>query len=712
MKKISTFYLTILSVITPVAVGYSQESVNADTTSSEVNVSPVVPIDNARDAVTISTSQVPENAIDVGTIGPDEPADASMAEESSIDQPASQPDFPTAATFPLEDEDEVGMLVEDVTVEEESPVVESTEVEATAESPEFMEADIEMDFSGDGEMEFPSDESAPNLAMADEEFISVDFPDEEVRTIIRNVADLYDLNVVIPQGLEGRTSIKLRNVTWRQVFEVVLEPLDHGFILDRNIIKILGNEKLRSKTDTRVFPINYALVSNLKDSLTPFVDAARGGRVQVDERTNTLIVTETPKQLTEIAEIIERLDKENPQVMIETKFIEITNTDQSNIGISWSSLNNYQLTAGPFNRLYDRTKDDSEIKTLTSNVDDVGFLDSQLANATDYTNTAARALPTNQDERNAAIAFNNTVPVDQRIPVPEEVFDYGGTSDFIDSLSEQIGITDSAVFNAQEFNVILSALESNSDVELVSNPTVVTLDGEDALIAIGTRYPIPSFTYNDERGTFEVSGFEYEDIGINLNVRPQVNNSGFIRMSIAPEVSSLAGEVNFGSAGSTAQIPIIGSRRTESEIILKDDHTLAIGGLIQKSTTNGGDRIPYLSDIPYLGKLFQSKSNDLIATNLIIFVTAKILNESGTSYRDYVDPRTLYSMGILDTDVPGNPIPDKQKNALEEIRRLRNEAARVNSELAYQAVLDKLNKKNDEEVEELMSEEPFKSRAR
>ena len=145
------------------------------------------------------------------------------------------------------------------------------------------------------------------------------------------------------------------------------------------------------------------------------------------------------------------------------------------------------------------------------------------------------------------------------------------------------GRIDTAVFSASAFSVVLSALESQSEAQLISNPTVVTLNNTPATINIGDEFPIPNFNYNEERGTFEVSGFDFKPIGINLQVTPHVNSAGFIDLNIRPEVSSLSRTVSFGGAGG-AQIPVISTRKTESTITIKDGYTLAIGGLIEKTT--------------------------------------------------------------------------------------------------------------------------------
>ena len=206
--------------------------------------------------------------------------------------------------------------------------------------------------------------------MTEEETISVDFPDEEVRTILRNVADLFDLNVVIPDTLQGRTSVKLRNITWRQVFEVALEPLGFTYVEDRNIIRIKSIEELTTEpVDTRVFVLNYATAEELQNSIAPLIDTAAGGRVQVDDRSNALVITERPSRMNQIQEIIEKLDKATDQVMIETKFIEVENTDQKNIGVNWSSLEGYGASAGPFQREWSRNRvsQDDSIRNDTSN---------------------------------------------------------------------------------------------------------------------------------------------------------------------------------------------------------------------------------------------------------------------------------------------------------------------------------------------------------
>lgn len=486
------------------------------------------------------------------------------------------------------------------------------------------------------ELIFPEEtDDTGSASFGSDETISVDFPDEEIRTILRNVADLYDLNLVIPDSLQGNTSIKLRNVTWDEVFDVILEPIGFTYVTDRSIIKIRSQEDLAAEpVDTRVFLINYAAAADLQDSVGILVDSAVGGRVQVDVRTNALVITERPSRMNRIQEIIERLDRPTEQVMIESKFIEVTNRDIANLGVNWSSLGGYGMQTGPWNETQNRTVDDTTTNTIPT-VNPASVLRS--------------------------VAGSSTIS--------------------------------STVLSMDAFNVTLSALETLDDVKLVSNPTVVTLNNTEALISIGERFPVPQYTYNDERGTYEVSGFEYEDIGINLNVTPQVNSAGFINLDIRPEVSTRQGTVTFGGA-SGAEIPIIGSRRTESNITIKDGFTLAIGGLVENNIQNGVNKVPVLGDIPGIGNLFKSKTDSIDQRNLIIFITARTLNPDGSTYEEVIDPRVLAEMGITNRDVPGYTPPSDEQDMIDAVRSRRLEFLESNAKEELNQILDAIQSGN------------------
>jgi type IV pilus assembly protein PilQ len=470
--------------------------------------------------------------------------------------------------------------------------------------------------------------AAPVAPEKAKDTLSVDFPDEDIRNILRNVADLFELNIVMPDTLQGRTSIKLRDVTWRQIFKVVLSPVGYTFVEDDNIIKIVTNESLSQEPlHTEVFILNYARAEEIQASIKTLV-VSPGAQVQVDKRINALIISERPSILGRVMPVLKDLDKATDQVMIESKFVEVTNRDIRNIGVNWASLQNYQIGASELSRerIQTNTRGNNRSVDTTDGISDINTSSSEIVTGTSpsTTNTiASESITTNAVDRLAQLTREN-----------------------------EISTITSSVFSASDFNIILSALKTNNETRLVSNPTIVTLNNTEANISIGEEYPIPSYQYNQERGSFEVSGFDYKNIGILLKVTPQVNARRFIRLLLEPEVSSQAGETSFGGA-SGATIPIIATRKTKTQVTLKDGYTMGIGGLVERTDIKGETKVPLLGSIPGLGHLFRSKSNNETARNLLVFITAKTVNPDGAPVGEIFDPRVTRQMGLKEDQLPG-----------------------------------------------------------
>jgi type IV pilus assembly protein PilQ len=453
------------------------------------------------------------------------------------------------------------------------------------------------------------------------DLINVNFPNNEIRNILRSVAELKNLNVVIPDTIAGKMSIKLSNVTWQQVYEVVLEPIGYTYIQDGNIIKIRSIKDLMAEPmQTRVFIISYARAAELCPSIIPIVDAHLGGRAIIDTRTNAIVVTERSSRIRQIEEIIKRLDRPTEQVMIETKFIEVTDNKLSDVGIDWSSLKGLTGSA-----------------TLKSSI--TGTYDNNI-------NDASPNLDTDYERINTAVLSTNT------------------------------------------FNLVLNALQSDERVTMVSNPTIVTMNNVPASIHIGEEYPIPNYQYNETQGSYEISGFEYKPIGINMDVTPLVNNNGLISLQVQPEISSQSGTVTFGGA-SGADIPIITQRKTSSTVTIKSGYTLAIGGLIQSTNSGSNSRVPYLGRIPLLGRLFRNDSTSGDKRNLVIFITAKILDPEGSTYKDVIAKQTISDMGITDDDIPGNQLSGDQVELYERLQKARNDRKKAETEARMRLELQK-----------------------
>jgi type II secretory pathway component GspD/PulD (secretin) len=487
--------------------------------------------------------------------------------------------------------------------------------------------------------------------------LSVDYPDAEIREILRLTAELFDLNVVIPETLQGKTSIKLHDVTWQQIFRVVLSPVGYTYVEDGNIIKIVSNESLTQEpVSTEIFVINYAKASDIQPTLTSLVDASAGGKIVVDARTNSLVITERPSRMKRIRPVIDELDRPTDQVMIESKFVEITNNDIRNIGVNWSSLGGYNVTAAPgggglytYSNSYGSTVNNgvntSNGTTGGNNSNSGTTLNSGSSNSTTNTTSNGVASTGSSTSTNSSIANTAGNTVTNAINSATNVLT--GTTGIGSSQNVL-----SAVFSADEFKLVLSALQQLSNAKIVSNPTIVTLNNTEASINVGQQYPIPSYTFNQQTGTFEVSNFIYKDIGIILKVTPQVNARGFIKLTLAPEVSQNQGTTSFGGA-SGASIPIIGTRKAITQVSLKDGYTMGIGGLISTNFNNGVNKVPILGSIPLIGYLFKSESRNNTVDNLVIFITAKTISAEGAPVEQIFNSKEVRDFQLKRSDLPG-----------------------------------------------------------
>lgn len=537
--------------------------------------------------------------------------------------------------------------------------------------------------------------AAHGTATRDKDTLSVDFPDEDIKTILRNVADLFELNLVVPDTLVGKTSIKLRDVTWRQIFQVVLTPAGYTYVEEGNIIKVMSAEQLGAEpVATEVFILNNAKAQDIKPTVDGLVDSAAGGKILIDARSNALVVTERPSRMTRIRTIIEQLDKATAQVMIESKFVEVSDSDIRNIGVNWASLSGTRIGVGNIRQQWERGSGRDSTNDITNSIRNETLTSNQTNNSNttsvtngSFTNASTLVTSDNSTTRVLPTTGQSTTTSTSTLPggsngtgttTVANSINFGGTtnsnqsgtssetenivgSEILGGLSnaasnavnQLIGLTAgntqsrlaSAVFSASDFNIILSALKSQNNTKVISNPTIVTLNNAEAMINIGREFPIPSYTYNSERGTFEVSGFQYKPIGVILKVVPQVNAQGTIRLALEPEISQQSDSTTFGGAGG-ASIPIIDTRKVKTQVSLKDGYTAGIGGLISVSKSNGGTKVPVLGSIPVLGRLFSSKSVTDRTTNLLIFITAKTVNPDGAAPSDVFNAEALQSIGM------------------------------------------------------------------
>ncbi|MBU2063930.1 MAG: hypothetical protein KKF93_06005, partial [Candidatus Omnitrophica bacterium] len=295
----------------------------------------------------------------------------------------------------------------------------------------------------------------------------------------------------------------------------------------------------------------------------------RGG-IKCDERSNLIIVTDIPTNIYKIGKVIEKLDRQTPQVTIEAKIIETTIGDDENLGLKWNVSASASMSKRP--------------TTFPWPKDEVG---NKYKNYMPYGNTA------------------DDFPTITKAALP-----LATTDDF------SFGILD-----ASTFSLLLQAIQTRSKTQILSNPRITTMDNQPAKIHVGTDWPIASYTYNEETDRFVITGWEYKSYGILMEVTPTINNNGYVTLKIHPEISDKKEEIDFQGAS----VPVLTTQTAEATVMIKDGETLAIGGLIKHKKVTTKTKIPFLGDIPILGLLFTHKSEEIAKTDLLIFITPHII---------------------------------------------------------------------------------------
>ncbi|MBU1933106.1 MAG: hypothetical protein KKC66_04320 [Candidatus Omnitrophica bacterium] len=408
----------------------------------------------------------------------------------------------------------------------------------------------------------------------DKDVISVDFRDTEIGDALRLLSKQHNLNIIISEYVKGPITAQFSNVTVQEAIDAIVTINGYAYTKRGNVIKVTSPEAAELEPAvTRLFKLNNATASELKESFAKVLSET--GNIEIDERSNALIVTDNSKVIEKIQELIEGLDGITPQIMIEAKVIETILSDSDRLGIDWTT----QITATGANRPttfpFDRKSQGGRWFPVGDATADAGD------NAGTFPPDPATGFP-------LALPSNFTL----------------GSLDFT------------------QLQAVLEILESRSNTTTLSNPKIVTMNNKEASVLVGTRMPIPIYERNEATGTFEITGYDEEKVGVSLKVVPQVNSQGYIKLKLSPEVSSIT-----SYTGPNNERPIISTRQAQTEVQIKDGHTVVIGGLIKEENIKTVRRVPILGHIPILSLLFKKTEDTKGKTDLLIFVTAHIISE-------------------------------------------------------------------------------------
>ena len=412
--------------------------------------------------------------------------------------------------------------------------------------------------------------SSDSVSISESGNVSFDFRDADIRNVFKILSFKSGVNIVASPEVQGVVTIQLNEVPWKQALEVIVQT--YGFAYDQkgNIITVTTVENLKQRREdamvlqeqvplqTQTIILNFARASEIIESIEKM--KSDRGNINFDERTNSIIITDTPEQVELMSGVIEDLDRTTPQVLIEAKIVETNFTDTENLGIDWVTQASASGSQRPITWPFDSNGSSNRFAT-----DPFPGPDTTEGNA-------------------------NTE------------FTYG-------------------TLNFSQVQAVFELLKSRSDTDILQNPRIVTLDNQPAEITVGSQYPIPTYTYNEEQARLQVSGWEYKDIGIIFNVTPHVNNAGFITLEVQPKITAI---LDFVTVENTT-LPRLSNESTKTRVLIKDGDTLVIAGLITDQVTETKKKTPILGDIPIVGLAFTKTEESVTKTDLIIFITPHIV---------------------------------------------------------------------------------------
>lgn len=417
--------------------------------------------------------------------------------------------------------------------------------------------------------------------------ISIQIKDADIRDVINFIADESGSNIVLSDGVEGKITLKLRQVPWDQALITVMKANKLGYIRQGNVIRISKLTTLEDETEAmkkvmtaqeelspvrvKVIPVSFANVATLAEQFKPFLTKDRGNIV-ADNRTSSLVVTDTSEVLERINRLVTALDIPPAQVMIEGKVVEAGEEFIQSVGVNWG-----------FNG--------ADVNLGRGKFGDVNMLPSLNVQTAD-------------PESLAADPFNFGLNI--------------GTMDVLGDLSATLALA-----------------ERDSLLKIISSPRIVAMNREKATIKQqGEQVTITSVI--DQQGNL-TSGVNRTPIVVELTVTPQVTNDGNVIMDVLVQREFAGALLN-----DTINARPINRRSATTKILVRNGQTAVIGGIYQSDSTESETGVPVLKDLPVLGWLFKSKTQDLVKNELLIFLTPRILSMKK-------DPATLTSSGFQES---------------------------------------------------------------
>ena len=431
--------------------------------------------------------------------------------------------------------------------------------------------------------------------------LSLEFQDVSVRTILEVLAQHTNTNIVASDSVSGNITLRLINVPWDQALDIILKSKNLDKRVNGNVIwvapaaelakqeadelKAQQEKKVLDPLRTEYIRLNYAKAENVRT----LIEAGRAtsdrsssntslltdrGTVTIDARTNTLIVKDTAETISNIRDLISKIDIAVKQVMIEARIVSATDTFSKELGVKWGILS--QGAASNRNLL-------------------VGGNLSTIDSLKTYT-TATNADGTTYPVYSGLTAANNlSVNLGAANPAGSIAFGLLSISDLLLDLE-------------------LSAMQADNKGEVISSPKVLTADKQTARIMSGTQIPYQEASASGATST------SFVEAALSLEVTPNITPEGRIGMDLSIENGSPT-IVNGATAVSKDSI--------KTNVVVDDGQTVVLGGVFKNTLGNDVTKIPFLGDLPYVDRFFKRTSKTNNKQELLIFVTPKLVNDTG-----------------------------------------------------------------------------------
>lgn len=468
--------------------------------------------------------------------------------------------------------------------------------------------------------------------VAKDQNVTVDFRNTELIDVIRIISKNFDLNILAGEDIKGKVTVSLTDVPVDDALEMILKINDYVYLKEGSIVRVMSLETAKknfgekaevkinaeSKKLYKVFEIKNVKAESVSDKIKTIIKS--DGRIIVDENSNKIVAFIEKDEIDMIEKLLKDIDvlgnitlkKENEYdedvVIIPVKYT-------SGAAIEKIIRDIYpdmkvKITVNDNAGLIIKGKQDdiAKIENLVRKYDLQPIQISIEAKIIEITGKDAKTIGTD---------WNYTM--NQSGTTDTSSFELGSSGQTMMGDMNDGGKIKFGIISDSNFDVTLKALLNKTSSNLLSSPNITTLSGKPAVITVGDKIPYPVAAAT-EGGTVT---YAFEEVGIKLEVTPIVMDNNVINMIVKPKVSNQNGSTPDNR-------PIVATRDADTNVIVKNGETLVIGGLMRQNEVQNVNSIPFLGDIPFIGVLFKTKSTIKTNTNLIFFITPRII--SGGAY--------------------------------------------------------------------------------